>query len=341
MKLAMLPRSAHEPAEARGRGRDDVRLLVGRRGTGAVTHHAFADLPDLLVPGDVVVVNTSATVPAAVPVLGGQLQLHLSTELPDGRALVEVRRIVDTGGTKTTRPYPDAVAGQHFALPGGGRVELVEPYSHRRLWTARVDTGGRSRLAYLERFGAPIRYDYVPRAWPLSAYQTVFSRDPGSAEMPSAGRPFTDRIVTRLIIAGIMVAPIRLHTGVASPEAHERPYPERYEVPESTARAVNLARGYGGRVIAVGTTVVRALETAADPAGTVRAAAGFTDLVVTAERGVRAVSGLLTGFHEPAASRLDLLEAVAGRPLLDACYAQATAERYRWHEFGDVNLLLP
>jgi len=331
------PLSAHEPAEASGSGRDDVRLLVGRRGTGEVSGHHFTELPELLAAGDVVVVNTSGTLPAAVAVPGGRFQIHLSTELADGRALVEVRRI---DGDRT-RPYPDAVAGDRYRLPGGGSVELVEPYSHRRLWIARVDTGGLDRLAYLDRYGAPIRYGYVPRAWPIEAYQTVFARHPGSAEMPSAGRPFTDRVVTRLITAGVLVVPILLHTGVASPEAHERPYPERFAVPATTARVVNQARRYRGRVIAVGTTVVRALESAVDPDGIVVAAEGFTDLVVTPERGVRVVSGLLTGFHEPRASHLDLLEAVAGRELLDACYAEATAGGYRWHEFGDVNLLLP
>jgi S-adenosylmethionine:tRNA ribosyltransferase-isomerase len=181
----------------------------------------------------------------------------------------------------------------------------------------------------------------VPDPWPLSAYQTVFARHPGSAEMPSAGRPFTDRIVTRLVTAGVLVLPVLLHTGVASPEAHERPYPEPFEVPAATARAVTAARAAGGRVIAIGTTVVRALESAAGPDGLVRAASGFTDLVVTPERGVRVVDGLLTGFHEPTASHRDLLAAVAGPDLLAACYAAASAAGYRWHEFGDANLLLP
>jgi S-adenosylmethionine:tRNA ribosyltransferase-isomerase len=336
-KLALAPLSAHEPAEAGGLGRDDVRLLVGRRATGEVTGHRFTDLPDLLEAGDVLVVNTSGTLAAAVPVLGGEFEVHLSTELADGRTLVEVRRIEGI----STRQYPGGAPGDRYRLPGGGSVELVEPYSDRRLWIARVDTGHLDRLAYLDRYGAPIRYDYVPRAWPIEAYQTVFARQPGSAEMPSAGRPFTDRVVTRLVTAGVLVVPILLHTGVASPEAHERPYPEQFAVPATTARVVNQARGYGGRVIAVGTTVVRALESAVDPAGAVRAAQGFTSLVVTPARGVRVVSGLLTGFHEPQASHLDMLEAVAGRSLLDACYAEATAGGYLWHEFGDVNLLLP
>ncbi len=328
---------AHEPPEARGLGRDGVRLLTGRRGTGEVTHHRFRDLPDLLRPGDVVVVNTSATLPAAVPVAGSPLTVHMSTEVSAGVWLVELRRAAG----RATEPYPGGVAGERYPLPGGAAVTLRERYSRHRLWVAAVDTGDLPVPAYLRRRGQPIRYGYVDRPWPLAAYQTVFATEPGSAEMPSAGRPFTERVVTRLGTAGVLVVPVLLHTGVSSPEAHERPYPERFAVPETTARIVREARAAGGRVSAVGTTVVRALESAVDPAGTLRAAAGWTDLVVTPASGVRVVDGLLTGLHEPLASHLDLLAAVAGTPLLARCYAAAVGSGYLWHEFGDVNLLLP
>jgi S-adenosylmethionine:tRNA ribosyltransferase-isomerase len=328
---------AHEPPEARGVARDGVRLLVGRRATGEVAHQAFTDLPALLRPGDVLVVNTSATLPAAVPVVGRDLTVHFSTELGDGRWLVEFRR----ADGKATRPYGEVVAGVRYDLPDGATVMVHEPYSTGRLWVARVETPGLDVVAYLHGHGAPIRYGYVPRRWPLRYYQTIFARHPGSAEMPSAGRPFTDRLVTRLVTAGVLVVPVLLHAGVASPEAHERPYPERFAVPETTARVVTHARTGGGRVVAVGTTVVRALESAADHRGELRPTGGFTDLVVTEERGVRVVDGLLTGFHEPRASHLDMLAAIAGRPLLDACYAEAADAGYLWHEFGDVNLLLP
>jgi S-adenosylmethionine:tRNA ribosyltransferase-isomerase len=181
----------------------------------------------------------------------------------------------------------------------------------------------------------------VPRPWPLSAYQTVFATEPGSAEMPSAGRPFTEHLVTRLVAMGVQFAPIVLHTGVASAEAHERPYPEYIEVPATTAQVVTEARTNGGRVIAVGTTAVRALESATDEYGRVGPARGWTDLVITAERGVRALDGLLTGFHEPRASHLDVLAAFAEDELLGRCYSEAAAHGYLWHEFGDLNLLLP
>jgi S-adenosylmethionine:tRNA ribosyltransferase-isomerase len=324
---------AHEPPEERGRSRDDVRLLVGAHGT--VSHHRFTDLPDLLCPGDVLVVNTSGTLPAAIPVPGHDLTVHLSTERPDGDWLVELRR----NANKATAPYDGGQPCQRYLLPGGAELTLRHRYSRQRLWVAGLRTGFDSVADYLHVHGTPIRYGYVPVTWPISAYQTVFATEPGSAEMPSAARPFTDRLVTRLVSAGVLVVPVLLHTGVASPEAHERPYPERFAVSATTARIVNQARAGGGRVIAVGTTAVRALESAVDN-GTVRAAQGWTDLIVTPERGVRVVDGLLTGFHEPRASHLDMLAAIMSTAGLESCYAEAIKAGYLWHEFGDLHLLM-
>jgi len=319
--------AAREPAEAHGRRRDDVRLLVSH-GT-AVTHHRFRELPRLLDAGDLPADANSATLPAALDA-GPGLIVHVSTERPDGSWLIELRT--------ADGPFRDAVAGERYPLPGNVTVTLLEPYSRGRLWTAAFDVPSVPR--YLLDHGVPIRYGYVPRQWPLSCYQTVFAEHPGSAEMPSAARPFTDRIVTRLVSAGIQFAPILLHTGVASPEAHERPYPERFSVSATTARIVNQARAAGNRIIGIGTTAVRALESAVEGAEVVPAQ-GWTDLVITPERGVRVVDGLLTGFHEPMASHLDMLAAIADEPLLMACYAEAVRAGYLWHEFGDVNLLLP
>ncbi|MEV5826599.1 S-adenosylmethionine:tRNA ribosyltransferase-isomerase [Spirillospora sp. NPDC052242] len=326
---------AHEPPEARGRPRDGVRLLVGRRATGEVSHHAFRDLPDLLRPGDLLVVNTSATLPAAVRL--DRIGVHFSTPVPDADDrlwLVELRRL--TG--KTTRPYTGGSPGEWIPLPGGATLTLVDRRTDR-LWRARLST---DVVPYLRRHGAPIRYGYVPRDQPIAAYQTVFAHDraSGGAEMPSAARPFTAELVTRLVSRGVLLAPITLHTGVASPEAHEPPYAERYDVPAPTAALVRHVRAEGGRVIAVGTTAVRALETAA-ASGRVEASTGWTDHVVTPASGVRAVDGLLTGLHEPRSSHLMMLTAIAGHDLLNTVYRAALDERYLWHEFGDVNLLLP
>jgi S-adenosylmethionine:tRNA ribosyltransferase-isomerase len=309
-------REAHEPPEARGLERDQVRLLVTEG--GRLAHHRFDELPSLLRAGDVLVVNTSATVAAAVPADG--VVVHFSTERPDGTWLVELRR---------DGPFPGR-AGP-VSLAGGGSVTLLAPFGSGRLWTAAVDFP--DVLGYLAAHGSPIRYPYVSSRWPLSYYQTVFGVTPGSAEMPSASRPFTDRLVTRLVAGGVEFAPVLLHTGVASAEAHERPYPERFAVPAATRAVVDRARAEGRRVIAVGTTAVRAIESDGE--------SGWTDLIVTPSRGVRRVDGLLTGFHEPKASHLDMLAAFVDEDVLAATYREAIEERYLWHEFGDVNLLLP
>ena len=328
--------SAREPAEARGLARDQVRLLVGRRDSGEVGHRRFTELPDILAPGDVLVVNTSETMPAAVDVAGHPgLVLHASTELPDGGWVVELRERVDGGAT---RPYSGGESGDELTVSGGARVRLLRPYTPNRLWVSQWSVG--DVPAHLAAHGRPIRYSYVDRDWPIETYKTVFATTPGSAEMPSASRPFTDELVRRLVTRGIVFAPILLHTGVASAEAHERPYPERFEVPVTTARLVNEARAAGHRIIGVGTTAVRAIETVADERGRLRAAGGWTSLVVTPDRGVRTIDGLVTGFHEPRASHLDMLRAIAGQCLLADVYAEALREGYLWHEFGDINLLL-
>jgi S-adenosylmethionine:tRNA ribosyltransferase-isomerase len=325
---------AHDPPEARGLARDGVRMLVSRTASGEVSHHGFGDLPGLLLPGDLLVVNTTATLPAQVRAAGG-LAVHFSGPRPDGSWLVELRQV--TG--KTSRPNGAGSPGQLISLPGGA-VLALEGRATARLWQARLSV---AVVPYLLRSGLPIRYSYVPREWPLSAYQTVFAREPGSAEMPSASRPFTPAVVTRLVAGGVLIAPVTLHCGVSSLEADEDPYPEPFDVPPATADLVNHVRARGGRVIAGGTTVVRALETAAldAPDGRVAAAAGWTSHVVTPETGVRVVDGLLTGLHEPRSSHLRMLAAFAGPGLLTRCYQAAIGAGYLWHEFGDVHLLLP
>src|SRR5919197_1368489 len=279
--------------EERGLARDDVRMLVAR-GDGRLVHARARDLPDFLDPGDLVVINTSATLPAALPARradGMQLELRLSTPLPgvaaerraegagracEARWVVELRRGED--------PFSGARTGDALDLPAGARAHLEAPYlSGPRLWAARLELP-EPLMAYLARHGAPIRYRYVPTAHPLADYQTAYAVEPGSAEMPSAGRPLTPAVLTALVAKGVSVAPLILHTGVSSPEPGE----------------------------------------------------GWTALVVTPERGVRAVDGLITGWHEPEASHLDMLHAVAGRRLVERSYAAALQAGYLWHEFGDL-----
>jgi S-adenosylmethionine:tRNA ribosyltransferase-isomerase len=366
--------AASQPPEARGLDRDGVRLLVAT--PDGMVHARFGDLARFLSAGDLLVINTSATIAAAVDGRRGDgrpVVVHFSSPLdeetpwagsPDGRSPGEGTRDNGTpsGGpareeapgetqwlvelrdnAAATGPVTDAAPGESITLPAGGSLTLLRRYpgpAAIRMWAASVAAGG-DVGAFLARRGQPIRYSYVPDPWPLPAYQTVFARTPGSAEMPSAGRPFTAGLVTDLAAAGVVIAPITLHAGVASLEAGEPPLPERFAVPEPTAQLVNLTRAEGRRVVAVGTTCTRALESAADAGGTVHARHGWTDLVLGAGHPARIVSGLVTGWHDPEASHLALLEAVAGQQLVHAAYLEAERAGYLWHEFGDSCLLLP
>jgi S-adenosylmethionine:tRNA ribosyltransferase-isomerase len=367
---------ASEPPEARGLRRDGVRLLISRVDTDSIVHSRFSELPRWLAPGDLLVVNTSGTLNAALSARtedGDRFELHLSTRLPGNFWVVEVRR----PGPVASLPYRHARAGTTFELNDGGHISILAPYplvstsglstlnkdqiarevvldqrrqatkgASSRLWIAALELPG-PVLPYLARFGSPIHYSYVTRSWPESMYQTVFVTEPGSAEMPSAGRPFTPELVTRLVSNGIQIAPLLLHTGVASLEDHEPPYEEYFRVPAETAARVNTARQAGRRVVAVGTTVVRALETVTDYRGTTSAGEGWTNLVITRDRPLRAVNAMITGFHEPRATHLAMVtQAIAAAggahpsSHLDRAYQEAQQAAYLWHEFGDSHLIV-
>lgn len=333
--------AAAEPIEATGARRNGVRMIVSD-GDASPEHRRFDELPHVLRAGDLVVVNTSSAMAAAIDgrtATGEDVVVHVSTELPSRVWLVEIRER-QVGGS--TRPDPADRTGECIELVGGLVVELFGRFTgSMRLWLAAIHLeDGNELAAHLARYGRPIRYHYVTRDWPLSSYHTVFGRTPGSAEMPSASRPFTDATVTDLVAAGVGIAPLTLHTGVSSLESHELPYPERFDVPATTARAVNHTRHDGGRVVAIGTTVVRALESVVDDRGLVHPGRGWTDVIITPERGAPSVDGLLTGWHEPEASHLMMLEAVARPGMLEPAYAAALEARYLWHEFGDVHLIL-
>jgi S-adenosylmethionine:tRNA ribosyltransferase-isomerase len=327
--------NATEPPEARGLSRDQVKLLVAEGST--VTHTRFDRIGEHLRPGDLLLVNTSGTLPAAVDgswISGSGVEsvvVHFSTALDDGTWVVELRH----GGA----PMFHGTAGDHVELPEGV-LTLLSPYQpgSNRLWRAKPPVT--DVIGYLQRYGRPITYKYVGQQWPLASYQTVFAREPGSAEMPSAARPFSFELVSHLASQGVLIAPILLHCGVSSLESHEPPLPERYDVPAHTARLVNWVKANGGRVIAVGTTAVRAIESAVRPDGSVTAAHGWTDLMLGPDHPVRVVDGLVTGMHAPEASHLLLLESVVGGSTVQRAYDAALDEHYLWHEFGDSCLLL-
>jgi S-adenosylmethionine:tRNA ribosyltransferase-isomerase len=355
-RLTFQAREADAPPEARGLRRDQVRLLVSDVSAGGVHHTHFHDLPRWLSTGDVLVVNTSGTLNAALAASdadGTALELHLSTQLPGGFWSVELRQ----PGGGATLPYIRPLAGARLTLPGGGEATLLAPYPLRqsvraasRLWMAALSLPD-PPITYLARFGFPIRYTYVKKRWPSAMYQTVFATEPGSAEMPSAGRPFTTELVASLVARGVQIAPLLLHTGVASLEDHEPPYEEFYRVTPDTADRITDARLRGHRIVAVGTTVVRALETVTDERGITSPGEGWTSLVVSSAHRVRSVDALITGLHEPQATHLVMLEQVFAAAARDAsvapaaqqlsrAYAEAVEHKYLWHEFGDSHLVI-
>lgn len=325
---------ANGPPELRGLPRDHVPLMVAES-TG-IRHRRFHDIGAELAPGDLLVVNNSATLPAAVAVSGDRV-VHFSTTLPGGLRVVEVRRRLGS----RSEPILDLDAGR-IALPGDAALELLAPFpvgaSSRRLWAGHVEHEG-TPGGYLERWGEPISYTHAGE-YSLDAYQTVFAAKPGSAEMPSAGRPFTSELVASLVAKGVGFAPLTLHTGVSSLESGEAPYPEWYEIPAGTAAAINDARERDARVVAVGTTVVRALETVVAQNGEVHPGQGWSDHVIGPDSVVRSIDGLITGWHEPKSTHLDMLQAVTERSLLAESYRLAVQFGYMWHEFGDSHLIL-
>lgn len=328
---------ATTPAEARGVPRDQARLMVS---TASRHQHAqFFDLSRFLNPGDLLVVNDSATLPASLPATGapGTFIVNFATDFGGGTWLVEPR-------WSTSQPGPLPLRAGEAIEVGGLVAHLVAQYPGLpRLWFARVEGDVR---AAMQRVGAPIRYGYVEQAYPLATYQTVFAQKPGSAEMPSAAYPFTERVVHELRARGVQIANITLHTGVSSLEVEseiveEHPlYPEPFVVSAAAASAVNAARKEGGRIVATGTTVVRALESAWNGHEVV-AKRGFTRLYIHPQRGVNVVDGLITGLHDPVTSHLAMLYTIAGQDLIRSAYDEAVRERYLWHEFGDSHLILP
>ncbi|MDB5034432.1 MAG: putative S-adenosylmethionine:tRNA ribosyltransferase-isomerase [Chlorobi bacterium] len=350
---------ANAPPEARGLRRDNVRLMISRISDDSMAHGRFGDIASVLDEGDLLLLNTSGTMNAALPARrqdGTPLVVHLSTHRSGRRWVVELREPAERG----TRPFGTGRDGERLTLPEGGALTLTAPHARAaalrpppatadpkrdpaggiRLWNALLETPA-PLDDYLLRNGRPIRYHYVEQAWPPEYYQTVYATDRGSAEMPSAGRAFTPELITALVAKGVQIAPLLLHTGVASLEEHEPPYAEFFRVPAITAEMVNSAKRDGRRIIAVGTTAVRAIETTVDDAGMARAMEGWTDLVITRERPPRAVNGLLTGLHEPRATHLAMLEGLAGERHLRATYREALRVGYLWHEFGDLHLMLP
>lgn len=325
--------------------REDVKLLLIRTRTRGLQHRQFKDLAEELLPGDLLVVNDSQMMPGRIPARaqGEDLVLHLAGRLSPHRFLVERR--TQEGG-------PD---WSHFALgtiltvvdEAGSPISegTVQQHFHpkSRIWI--VDSNDDwYRIA--TQHGRPIQYHYVTAEQPLSQYRTLFGSRPGSVEMPSASRPFTGGLMTRLRHRGVEFAPLTLHTTVSSHEVmgdfEDHPIlPEWFHIPRLTARRIAHAKRAGHRVIAVGTTVVRALETRLDQEGLPVAQSGWTTRIVSPDDPPILVDGLITGLHDNFSSHLALLYSFASRDLIRDAYEEASVHQYLWHEFGDLSLICP
>src|SRR4029077_21250984 len=334
--------SAKEPPERRGIRRDQVRLLVIDRATGRIEHTRFDKITEYLRAGDLLVFNSSRTLPASLrgcdcsAAHGPCMEVRLAERLPDDSWLALL--LCEQGD-----PFGCGLrAGMQIEFAEGlAATVLARDENIPRLWQLRFSISGTQLVDLIYRLGKPIRYEYVSAPWDLDYYQTVYAKEPGSAEMPSAGRAFTWKLLLDLKRRGIDSAYIVLHTGLSSymDDELDRAHPaseEEYFVSTTTAGKINRARKSGGRVIAVGTTAVRALESAIDESGRVRAQHGYTRLRIDNEHRLKAVDGLLTGLHEPEASHLDLLSAFLPAAQIRAAYEEAVERRYLWHEFGDL-----
>ncbi len=331
-----------KPTELRNLSRDGVRLLV-TTGSGHVEHTAFSDVDKYLQNGDVLVVNTSATRASAIPITlpyNRKGMAHFSTRVNKHEWLVEIREIM---GDKTVR-WKEGGEELEFHLPDRAKIMLKRKFYEERellhLWIAEFNTG-QEHEAYLAEHAQPIKYDKLNEPYPLDFYQTFFSFQPGSSELPSAGRGFTQNLVKRLLKKGVDFAPILLHTGVSSLEESEPPYPEYMEISPASAAIINNASEEGRKVIATGTTAVRAVESAVNEAGEVLPYAGNTNLFIEDSYRMRVINSLLTGFHEPGASHLNMLQSLAGFDHIERAYYSAIENNYFWHQFGDLHLILP
>ena len=335
--------AADEPPERRGIARDEVRLLVIDRASGRLEHTRFDHFSEFLRAGDLLVFNSSRTLPASLSGCveqGPCIEIRLAEHLPDDSWLALLRCQSGDPFSCGLRPKMLVDLGQGLTATIRMRDEHIP-----RLWQLSFSKSGSELINAFYLVGRPVRYEYVSAPWGLDYYQTVYAREPGSAEMPSAGRAFTWRLLFDLQRRGVETAYIVLHTGLSSylDEELDAQHPaseEEYFVSERAADKINEAHARGGRVIAVGTTVVRTLESAADQQKRIQAGHGYTRLLITANHALKAVDGLLTGLHEPEASHLDLLTSFLPAEKIKEAYQEAVRQKYLWHEFGDLNLIL-
>jgi S-adenosylmethionine:tRNA ribosyltransferase-isomerase len=337
--------NADRPPERRGVARDRVRLLVIDRDSHRLMHTRFDRIAEFLAPGDLLVFNSSRTLPATLAgsVRNSKLavEVRLAELLPDDTWLALLVRSLQN---KAENVF---AKGLILDFEQDLSCEVLDQDQRiPRLWRIRFSKSGTEFLDLIYRIGQPVRYRYLSAPWRLSYYQTVYALQPGASEMPSAGRAFTWRLLLGLRHHGVGSTSITLHTGLSSYldselDRQHLASEEEYWVSEEAAAKIRRARDSGRRIVAVGTTVVRALESAAmESGGDVRACHQYTQLRIAADYRLQVVNGLLTGLHEPEASHLDLLAAFVPPDKIYAAYNEAIERHYLWHEFGDLNLIL-
>jgi S-adenosylmethionine:tRNA ribosyltransferase-isomerase len=341
------------PAIAPPLRRDAVRLLSIDPRTGALVDHPFGDLATLLRAGDLLVVNDAATLPASLSGTGpdgAPIELRLVTRIDGARWRAVVFGAGDWHQRTEDRPAPPTLAvGDRLALGDvgatvGATVGAIDARSER-LVDVRFDVQGPALVDAIYRHGRPVQYSHLRVDLDLWDVQTVYAARPWAVEMPSAGRPLTLGMLRQLADAGVRIATLTHAAGLSATGDDGLdamlPLPERYDIPASTVAALEATRAEGGRVIAVGTTVVRALESsAAAHGGRVAAGEACATLVLGPGFVPRVVDGLLSGMHERTESHYRLLGAFAPAATLQAALEHAIASGYRTHEFGDTCLVL-
>jgi S-adenosylmethionine:tRNA ribosyltransferase-isomerase len=336
--------SANKPPELRGINRDMVKLMTIDSSDGATRHSTFNHLADFLRSGDLLVFNSSRTLPASLRTINAgkdqPTEVRLAEHLPDDSWLVLILFGNENKNDELIRP------GQKIEFKCNLSA-VVENKDQRnpRLWKIWFSQTGSELIDTIHLIGKPIRYGYISAPLPLEYYLTVFAIDPGSSEMPSAGRAFTWKMLFDLKNKNIGTTFLTLHTGLSSYMDDDLSIPhtvgeEEYFIPNGTASKIRTAKAKGGRIIAVGTTVVRALESSASITGKVIAGHSYTNLKITADHDLKITNGLITGFHEPQASHLDLISAFLSPKQIRKAYEEAIQKRYLWHEFGDLCLIL-
>ena len=336
--------SATKPPELRGINRDEVKLLIINRNDYMTYHSTFNHLSDFLRSGDLLIFNSSRTLPASLKTInkgkGKPSEVRLAEHLPDDTWLVLFLFDKETPKNSLIK------CGQKIEFESDLTAVVEKPDSHNpRLWKIKFSKTGAALIDIFYMIGKPIRYGYISAPLPLEYYMTVFAIDPGSSEMPSAGRAFTWKMLFDLKNKNIGTSFLTLHTGLSSYmdddlSATHVVSEEEYFIPAGTASRIRTAKAKGGRIIAVGTTVVRALESSASLTGKVVAGHSYTNLKITGEHKLKIANGLITGFHEPQASHLDLISAFLNPSQIREAYEQAIERKYLWHEFGDLCLIV-